>query len=160
MRSFLLALTALLCAVFTPAAFAHDVKAGALEIDHPWSRATAGQAANGAAFMTITNKGATADKLVAAATPAAAKVELHTHVMDGGVMRMREVEGGIDLPAGATVALAPGGLHVMLLGLAQPLKEGEMVPMTLTFRDAGTVAVKVKVESVGFTGAGAAHHGH
>lgn len=126
---------------------AHDLSTGDLMIDHPWARATAPSQPNGAAYMTVTNSGA-ADRIVAAASPVAARVELHTHEMDSaGVMRMRQVDG-IDLPAGETTALAPGGLHVMLFDLESNLVEGETFPLTLTLENAGAVELEVQVEAV------------
>ena len=130
--------------------FAHGFKLGDIEIEHPWARATADGAANGAAYMVFNNEGKTADRLVSASTPAAAKVELHVHIDDNGVMRMREVSA-IDLGADATVKLAPGGLHLMLLGLKEPLKKGKAFPLTLTFEKAGPVTVQVAVQGAGDT---------
>lgn len=128
-------------------ALAHDFKAGDLHIDHPWARATAPQQQNGAAYFTVANDGAT-DRLLEAQSPVAARVELHTHDVDSaGVMRMRQVEA-IDLPAGETTALRPGGLHVMLIGLEDRLVEGEAFPLTLVFEQAGTIEVEVAIEAV------------
>ena len=139
---------------------AHDYKVGDLQIDHPWARATAPQQANGAAYLTIANQGSGADRIVGAESTAAATVELHTHDVDSaGVMRMREVEA-IELPAGETTALRPGGLHVMLIGLAAPLVEGETFPLTLVFEAAGAVEVEVQVEAVTFGVGDAAPMGH
>ena len=127
---------------------AHDFRLGDLHIDHPWARATAPQAQNGAAYFTVTNHGSAADRLIEASSPVAATVELHTHDVDSqGVMRMREVEA-IDLPAGEATALRPGGLHVMLIGLGDRLVEGEAFPLTLVFEEAGVVEVEVQVEAV------------
>lgn len=113
------------------------------QVQQPWARASAGNAANGAAYLTIANPG-TPDRLVAASTPAAHMAQLHTHVMDNGVMRMREAEGGIPLPQRATT-LRPGGLHVMLMGLTQPLREGESFPLTLRFASGAETTVQVPV---------------
>ncbi|MGC2856797.1 copper chaperone PCu(A)C [Novispirillum sp. DQ9] len=140
--------------------------AGDITVSDAWSRASAGPARAGAGFMTITNAGAEADRLVAAAAPVSATAELHTHVQDGDVMRMREV-AAIDVPAGQTVTLQPGGLHVMLMSLHAPLKEGQSFDLTLTFEKAGTVVVPVTVRAAGAMGAGMGHdtgagmkHGH
>ncbi len=131
-------------------ALAHDYEAGELHIGHPWARTTAPQQQNGAAYFVVTNQGDTADRLVDAESPVASRVELHTHQADdAGVMRMRQVEA-IELPAGEPTALAPGGLHVMLIGLESPLVEGETFPLTLVFEAAGAVEVEVQVESVTF----------
>eukprot|EP01034_Spumella_vulgaris_P006098 gene6098-7760_t len=113
-RLFLAALPALLFGL--PAA-AHDYKIGALEIEHPWTRATAPTAKTGGGFLTITNKGTTPDRLIAARSPVSLKVEVHEMKMDGSVMRMREVDGGIEIPPGATVTLKPGGYHIMFMEL-------------------------------------------
>jgi copper(I)-binding protein len=96
--------------------------------------------------MKIENTGKAADRLVGASTPAAERVELHTMAMDGNVMRMREV-AAIDLPPGQTVALEPGRLHLMLMGLKSPLKADTKVPLTLKFEKAGEVQVELKVEA-------------
>lgn len=120
--------------------------AGDITVSDPFARASAGMATVGAAFMTLKNTGSAGDSLVSASSPVAAKTELHTHVKDGEIMRMREVPS-IDVPAGGSVALQPGGLHVMLIGLKAPLKQGEVVPLTLTFAKAGTMTVEVPVKS-------------
>lgn len=139
---------------------AHDYKAGSLEIGHPWARATVPGMRAGAAFLTVANHdGVAADRLVAARTPAADKAELHEHVRDGDVMRMRPVAGGIEIPPGATVALAPGGLHIMLIGLKAPLAAGSRVPLTLVFERAGEVAVELAVGPLSAP-AGEASHMH
>jgi len=137
-------------------AHAHDFTLGALQISRPWSRATPPGAQAGGAFMKLTNKGKTADKLLRAATPAAASVELHTMSMEGNVMRMREVDA-IEIKPGASVALAPGGLHLMLIGLKQPLKQGDKVPMTLWFEKAGKVEVYLDINAMGAAAAADAH---
>lgn len=112
------------------------------KVEDAWARPTvAGQAAGGG-FLKITSP--VADRLLGASSPAAKAVELHTMQMDGDVMRMREVPA-IELPAGRTVELRPGGLHVMFIGLAQPLKEGQSVPLTLRFEKAGELQVQMQV---------------
>ena len=98
--------------------------------------------------MIMKNSGAAADALVAAELPVAARAELHTHIKDGDVMRMRQVSS-IDVPAGGTVNLQPGGLHIMLIDLKEPLRQGETFPLTLTFAKAGKVTVYVPVKSPG-----------
>jgi hypothetical protein len=112
-----------------------------------WARASVqGQKASGA-FMTLTAK--TDLKLVGASTPVAGLSEVHEMKMDGNVMTMRAVAGGLDLPAGKPVALAPGGYHVMLMDLKTPLAKDSVVPLTLTFKDAkgatSTLEVKLPV---------------
>jgi hypothetical protein len=151
-RRLLLASPILLAAT---AVRAHDFTVGDLRIDHPWSRA-AGANANGAGFMTIRNTGSAPDRLIEASTPAARVVELHTHIRDGDVMRMRPV-ADIPLPPGETVHLRPGGLHVMLIGLTGPLNRGASVPLTLRFERAGEVQVTLAIAAAGASGGG---HGH
>ncbi|MBM3485896.1 MAG: copper chaperone PCu(A)C [Alphaproteobacteria bacterium] len=139
------------------AAGAHETRLGPLQIGHAWARATAGKA--GAAYLEIRNGGGQPDKLVSAASPAAATVELHTHIRDGDVMRMRKVPA-IDLAPGKEVKLAPGGLHVMLIGLKAPLKAGDRFPLTLTFDKAGSVTLEVEVQPVAASAPPAHQHHH
>ncbi len=150
-RRLLLGSTILLAAgpIATPGA-ALDFTAGDLRIDRPWSRA-AGANANGVGFMTIRNTGAQADRLLSASTPAARLVELHTHIRDGDVMRMRPVTD-IPLPAGQTVTLRPGGMHVMLIGLTAALNRGATLPLTLHFERAGEVQVTLEIQAAGASG--------
>jgi periplasmic copper chaperone A len=136
----------------------NETVVGAIRIIEPWARASAGMATVGAAYMTIENTGATADRLIEAASPAAETVELHTHIVEGDIMRMRAVEG-IDLPPGETVELQPGGLHVMLIGLGAPLEMGEYIPLTLTFAEAGTTTVEVEILQPGAMEPGRDHAG-
>ncbi len=146
LRRFLLAAPpALLLAA--PAAPAQEARAGDLAVQQPWTRA-AGQGATGGGFLSISNRGAAADRLLSASSPAARAMELHTMVRDGDVMRMRPVEA-IEVPAGQTVTLRPGGLHMMLIGLSQPLRQGESVPVTLRFERAGEVQVMLPVQAAG-----------
>ena len=124
---------------------------GQLEIKTPWARATPGHAENGAAYLTIVSP--TADRLTAASSPVAKKVELHTMSMQGGVMKMRPL-AAIDIPAGQPVTLSPGGMHMMLEGLTQPLREGQPFPLTLSFDHAGPQQVTVAIEKAGAMGPG------
>ena len=122
-----------------------------IAIEGPWSRESPGlMALSGITYMTIHNEGDEADKLIAAKTDAAEVVELHRHTMDeNGVLRMRMVEGGfIEVPAGGSVALEPGGLHLMLINLTQPLKKGETYPLTLKFEKFGDVTFDVPITDV------------
>ena len=102
----------------------------------------------GAAFAVLANNGTAMDQLVAAESPVAERVELHTHMMDGGVMRMREVKA-IEVHPGTPTVLQPGGLHIMFIGLRAPLKEGAAVPLTLVFEKAGRLAISAQVLSPG-----------
>ena len=125
-------------------AFAHhDVTAGDIAIGHPWTRA-AGANSNGAGFMTLKNNGAAGDRLISAASPAARVVELHTHIREGDVMRMRPV-ADIPIPPGQTVHLRPGGLHIMLFDVKKPLKAGDTLSLTLTFAKAEPLTITVPV---------------
>lgn len=147
---------ALIAAAILPLpAAAHDYTAGEIRIGHPWTRA-AGANANGAGFMTLSNTGSQPDRLLSAASPIARVVELHTHVREGEVMRMRPVRD-IPVPAGQTVELRPGGLHIMLIGLNAPLQQGGRVPLTLRFERAGEVQVELAVEAAGARGSGHRH---
>lgn len=128
---------------------AHGTHAGNIHVEQAQARATVGNQANGAAFITMENQGAAEDALVSAAAPVAEKVEIHNMTMDGDVMRMRAVER-IDLKAGEKIEMKPGhGFHIMLMGLKKPLKAGESFPMQLRFRKAGKVQVTVKVMDTG-----------
>ena len=127
-----LALAALFAVLAIPA-FALDYRLGAIEIGQPWARATPPTAESGGGFLVITNTGTTPDRLIAVKSPAADKVEIHEMKMDGNIMRMREVEKGIEIPPGATVELKPGGFHVMFMGLKAPFAKEAKVPLTLVF---------------------------
>lgn len=144
-----------------PAQNAQNVaKAGDIQVLQPFARATPAKV--GGVFLTLKNSGATADTLLKAASPAAASVELHTHVKDGDAMRMRPVEN-IPVPANGQTALEPGGYHIMLIDLRQPLKEGASLPLTLTFEKAGTVTLQVPVVKAGAPapmGGGGEHKHH
>jgi copper(I)-binding protein len=142
-------------ALLAPPAWAQDYKLGSLEITQPWTRATAPTARAGGGYVTITNKGTTADRLIAARSAASAKVEIHEMKMDGSVMRMRELEKGLEIPPGATVALKPGGFHIMFMELKAPFAVNGKVPITLVFEKAGSIDVEMSVEAMG---AGAPKH--
>ncbi|MCV6574240.1 MAG: copper chaperone PCu(A)C [Cohaesibacter sp.] len=129
-------------------AMAADIMAGDLTISGAFARASAGKAKAGGGFMMIKNKG-DADRLLSASSNVAARTELHTHIMDGDVMRMREVKDGIPVPAKGEVALKPGSYHVMFMKLHEPLKKGQKFPVELTFEKAGKVTVEVEVGKVG-----------
>lgn len=138
----------------TAPASAHDYRLGSLEIAQPWTRATPATAQTGGGFLTITNKGTTPDRLIAARSPASNKVEVHEMKMDGNVMKMRELEKGLEIPAGATVTLKPGGYHIMFMGLKAPLAKDSKVPVTLVFEKAGSIDVELKVEAIGAASSG------
>lgn len=146
-----------LAAFVPPPAAAHDFTLGELRIDHPMAFATPPGARTGAAYFAIENRGRTPDRLIAARTDAAERAELHATIRDGDVVRMRAV-AAVAVAGGATVKLQRGGLHLMLVGLRQPLREGDRVGLTLVFEKAGEIAVVVDVESA--RGAPAAHGDH
>lgn len=130
-------------------AWAHDYKLGALEIGHPWSRATPPSAPTGAGYLSVKNTGTTPDRLLSVSSPAAGAVQVHDMKMDGSVMRMRELDGPLEIKPGETVTLAPGGMHLMMMGLKEPLTQGERVPLTLVFEKAGKIDVDLAVEAMG-----------
>lgn len=118
-----------------------------IRIDDAYARSASPMAKSGAAFMMIHNDGSTADRLIGASSDAAARTELHTHLDDGnGVMRMVHVEEGFELPADGMITLQRGGKHVMLMGLNDPMEQGEVVTVTLTFEKAGDVVVEMPVD--------------
>ncbi|NBC31282.1 MAG: copper chaperone PCu(A)C [Alphaproteobacteria bacterium] len=130
---------------------ATEFSVGDVTVTDPWSRATAPTAPTGVAFMTLSTSGDT-DRLIAADSPIADIVELHTHRMDeSGIMRMRPVEV-IDIAPGEPARLAPGGLHIMMIGLQETLVRGERFPLTLTFEEAGTLEIFVPVAGPGASG--------
>ena len=129
-----------------------------IQIEKPWARATAPGAKVAGGYMVMRNTGA-ADRLVSAASPAAAKVELHVHINDNGVMRMREVRG-YDVPAKGAFELKPGGAHLMFLDIKRPFKEAEKVPVKLKFEKAGEVSAEFHVGRLGESAAPAAHQKH
>jgi periplasmic copper chaperone A len=140
----------LFCLFATSDASAHDYALRALKIDHPFARATPPGARTGGVFVTVENTGTQPDRLLSASTPVAGIAELHEMSVDAGVMRMRGV-AAMEVKAGETLQLKPGGFHVMLSELKQPLKVGDKFPMTLKFQNAGTVEVSVWVEDMGAT---------
>lgn len=161
-RAFLsLALSALLSALFVPAALAEHEKLGDLTIGDSWARATAKLAKNGAAYLTIENHGSEPDQLVAVESPVAKKAELHTVIHEDGVMKMRPLKT-VEIHPGEPAVLAPGGIHIMLMGLAHPLEKGSSFPLTLTFEKAGTLEIEVPVHGPGAMGheAPMEHDGH
>ena len=142
------AFATLLALVGAPAQ-AQEVKAGDLVITQAWSRATPGGAKIAGGFLTIENKGAAPDRLTAVSGDVAGKVEIHEMAMNNGVMTMRPLDKGLPIEPGKTVKLAPGGLHLMLMDLKSPLKQGDKVPVTLEFEKAGKVVLSLDVQGVG-----------
>lgn len=131
-----------------PPAAAVEPGAAAVTVSNAWLRATPGGATVGAAFLEIKTAPDVADALLSASSPAAGRVEIHTHIKDGDVMKMRRVER-LQLEAGKAHILRPGGDHVMLFDLKQPLREGDTVKLTLTFEKAGAIDVEGQVAAPG-----------
>lgn len=154
-----LALSALLLLPALPAA-AHSFQAGEITIGHPWIRAAPIAAKVAGGFLTLENRGETADRLLAVEVAFAGRTQLHSVTLEGDVMQMRPLPDGVEIPPGSTVTLAPGGLHIMFLELSAPLTEGEHLPGTLIFEKAGRVEVEFTVEPLGAPGSGHDHHGH
>ena len=130
---------------------AHVYESGPLVVSHPWARASAPTARNGAAYMRIESAPGAKDRLLGARSPVAETVEIHETTVTDGIARMRRVLE-IGIASDHPVDLAPGGMHMMLLGLKSPLKEGDLFPLILTFEKAGDVAVDVIVEAPGAMG--------
>lgn len=120
---------------------------GDLTLTNAFAFATLPHSPVAGAFLTITNDGETSDKLVSASSPIAGMVQVHEMAMDGDVMKMRELADGLKLPAGETVMLKPGGYHIMLMDLREPLVEGEAVDITLQFENAGTITLPFGIQS-------------
>jgi copper(I)-binding protein len=135
------------------AADARDYARGALKITHPWTRPTPPSAPTAAGYLTIVNRGNAPDRLIGGSSPAAGRLEIHQMTMTGGIMRMRPVAGGLVIPAGGSVALAPEGFHLMLIGPKHPFRPGEHIPVVLTFEHAGTVKLNLEVEQPADAGA-------
>lgn len=134
------------------------VTLGNLTLEGAFSRATLPNAPVAGGFLTITNTGDIDDRLVGATSDISGRMEIHEMAMDGDVMRMRELEDGLAIPAGETVELKPGGYHVMFMDLAQPLVEGETVEVTLTFENAGDVTLPLAIGAPNADGNGHGHH--
>ena len=138
---------------------AADYDVGSIHISQPWSRATPKGAAAGAGYMTVTNKGTAPDRVSCVSSDASAQCQIHTMTMEDGVMKMRPVEGGLEILPGQTITLKPGGFHIMLLDLKHPLEQGQSVKATLKFDHAGTVDVEYPIAGIGAPAPGAADAG-
>lgn len=155
MRLSILSSAALAATIFAAPAFAEG-----LEIHDAYARAASPTAKSGAAFMMIENHGDSDDRLIAAQSDVAVRVELHTHIEDAnGVMSMVEVKDGFVVPAGGMAMLKRGGQHVMMMGLNQPFEQGETVEVTLTFENAGDVTVEIPIDNERMD-KGGHDHGH
>jgi copper(I)-binding protein len=158
-RSSLIAAVLVAAALAMPAQ-AQDVAIGSIKISNPWARATPKGASVGGGYMKITNTGTTPDRLVGGTTGVANQFEIHEMSMDNGVMKMRLLPNGIEIQPGQTVTLAPGGYHVMLMGLKEQLKQGDRFKATLEFAKAGKVDVEFMVEGIATQSPPAAGAGH
>lgn len=128
-------------------ASAHDMKHGEMMVEHPWARASAGPAKAGAAYMVLSNMGHDTDRLIGAKSMLADRTEVHNHIMDNGIMKMRQVDA-IEVAPGTPTILQPGGLHIMFMGLHKPFIEGQKLPMTLVFEKAGEIDIEFIVQGV------------
>jgi copper(I)-binding protein len=148
MRIALLAAVAATFLSLHPAS-AHSEKIGNLELTDLWARATPPRAPAAGGFLTITNHGGEPDRLIAVSSPVAEIGEIHEMKVEDGVMTMRPLDGGLEIPPNETVSLKPGGYHIMLIGLKAPLVEGEEVPVTLTFETAGSIETLLHIAPIG-----------
>jgi periplasmic copper chaperone A len=152
------ALLALSLATGASDALAEDYSIGTLQIGNPWTRATPKGSTVAGGYMKITNKGSAPDRSVGGSAAVAGRFEVHSMVMEQGVTKMRPVSGGLEIKPGETVDLKPGSMHVMLMGLKQPLEKGQKVKGTLEFEKAGKVEIEYAVEALGVSAP--AKHGH
>src|SRR6202167_3599712 len=153
------AFAAALCLVVAAASRAQEIRAGDLVITQAWSRATPGGAKIGSGYLTIENKGSTADRLIGGSGDITDRIEVHEMTTGNGVMTMRALDQGLAIEPSKTVKLAPGGFHLMMFDLKSPLKQGDKVPVTLEFEKAGKVKLSFDVRGVGAQGPGAASGG-
>jgi periplasmic copper chaperone A len=148
--------------VLPSSAFAETFSIGDIVVETPWTRATPGGARVAGGYLRIVNNGAEPDRLIGGTSEIAERFEVHSMEMRDGVARMAPVEGGLEIPAGETVELAPGGYHIMFMGLERPLTEGETVSGTLVFERAGMLEVRYPVAAMGVRaapeGGGHSHH--
>ena len=146
----------LMLAAHAASAGASDYDIGSIHVSQPWARATPKGASAGAGYLTITNKGTASDRLVSCvASTVSAQCQIHSMTMEGGVMKMRPVEGGLEVKPGATVTLKPSGFHVMFMGLKHPLQQGKTFSATLKFANAGAVEIDFPIMAIGASAPGA-----
>jgi copper(I)-binding protein len=138
---------------------AEDYKVGSIQITQPWARATPKGASAGAAYMTVTNSGTTAQHLNCVSSDVATECQIHEMSMDGGVMKMRPLQGGLEVKPGETVTLKPGSFHLMLVGLKQPLQAGTSIEATFKVDSGTTVQVAFPVAAIGAPAPGSAPGG-
>ncbi|MBF6624545.1 MAG: copper chaperone PCu(A)C [Pseudomonas stutzeri] len=137
----------------------HQQKVEAPTVSGAWSRAMPPSAPTGAVYFTLNNPGDQPERLIGAQTARAGKTELHTHVHEGDIMRMQQIDS-VEIPAGGDAEFKPGGNHVMLFKLNEPLTAGEHFPLTLIFEHAGEVIVDVVIQDNPPQAAGDAHSHH
>jgi copper(I)-binding protein len=128
------------------------VIAGDIEIGGIWTRAMLPGQPVGGGYFTITNNGKSADRLISISSPDAGRAEIHSMVMKDNVMVMRPVEGGLEIPAGGTVALKPGHFHLMFMDVKKPFRKGDTIAVTLEFEHAGKVEIAMPVAAAGAKG--------
>ncbi|BDR21282.1 copper chaperone PCu(A)C [Vibrio diabolicus] len=148
LKSLKTAAIALIAVIASPLSLAHDYEAGKIHIDHPWSREAPPNAPVIGGFFQLANHGNSEDALIAAESPIAGHVEIHTHKKEDGVMKMIKIDE-VRVPANDSVLFKPGSFHLMIFNPTQALKEGDRFPMTLTFKNAGKVEVEMAVEKQG-----------
>lgn len=149
----IIAFTLALLFAMSQSLWAHEFKIGDIEIEHPWSRATPEGAKVAAGYLVISNEGSAADRLVSATGEIAGKTEIHEMAVDAsGVMTMRPLPDGLEIPAGGEAKLEPGSFHIMFMELKRGAKQGETFKGTLTFEKAGTVNVEFSVDAMGGEG--------
>lgn len=141
MKKFFWLLLGIICIPFASAIAAES---GAVQVETPWARESPPAAANGAAYMTLINTGQETDRLLSASGDVANTIELHTHLLENNVMKMRKIDA-IEVAPGEPTMLRPGGLHIMLIGLKKPLVVNQTFPLTLKFEKAGETSVQVTV---------------
>jgi hypothetical protein len=147
----LLTATTLALLIQTPWAGAQQAAPAAIEVSRAWSRATPSGAPVGVGYLVLANRGAEADRLIGGSTEIADRIEVHEMRMDNGVMKMRELPGGLEVKSGETVELKPGGNHLMLVGLKRGVKEGERFKAQLEFARSGKAEVEFVVQGMGAT---------
>lgn len=144
----LFASSALITSMFANVVLAHEYSVGDIEIGHPWSRPTPPGTPMGVGYLVIRNHGENDVTLVGASTPRADRVSIHETLMNDGVMRMQPLKSGLTISAGEAVELKPHSYHLMLEKLAQPLKEGERIPLRLEFEGSKAIEVELSVQSL------------
>jgi copper(I)-binding protein len=128
----------------------HQINMAPIAVESGWARASISK--NGAAYAKLVNNGKIADRLIAVKSPAARRVQLHTHIMDGNIMKMRRVEGGIAIAPGKSVTMKPGGNHIMLMGLQKKLVAGEQFPLIFVLEKAGEIKAMIRIGKLGAMG--------